>query len=367
MPDPSYLPARGLTRREVLMIGAMNLAGWLLTPTRGLAERHENDLALVAKIPGMAERETPLLIFREFMADSDGEVEAHIRKTLPQRQALLTQIRERFELREPLRFSVEEIEVRLMFVPQPELRQAVAYHRYCLDITDYLFAMNRMDNFYAGITAPKKAYPPIAEKGISAFIVHRLAKVYRAICRFSDESGRIASYRVSGAIFSNHLGAVDLDIEFLDTENFRMQRRPFTIWQSNCSGLFQLMAIPVEETLHYCLGHATDRQIKGAFKQMPGLTLAAAKQVADAWMSVEEALVGGLVDRVLQRYCTRYQVLLPGLAFTQKPTKMPDLAQYRYRRQGIELVRRLGFRRSIDMYVDHPAVFKAHLDDVGKA
>lgn len=70
------------------------------------------------------------------------------------------------------------------------------------------------DNLYTAINSPSGSYPPLADDGLSAILVHRLVKDYQAICRFTAESGRSVKYRTLGAIFSNHFGAVDLKIEF---------------------------------------------------------------------------------------------------------------------------------------------------------
>ncbi|BBO90641.1 hypothetical protein [Desulfosarcina ovata] len=353
---------RGLTRRQLLAVGTLNLLGWAAFPMRTVAAPFENDLKLVAHIPEMVEREGPLRVFRDYAADPDNEIEQHLRRELVQRSELLSKIKARIGFERKVRFSVEDLEVRLMFVPQSDKRHAAAYQRYCQDITDYLFEINRAENFYSSITSPHEDHPVISETGVSAFIVHRLAKAYRAVCRFTAESGKSVKYAASGAIFSNHLGAVDLEIERLAPGRFGLRRPPFTIWQNSGAEFFSLMAIPVEETLHYYLGRATDRLLDASLRQDPSKSLAAARQMADEWMAVEESVVGGLVDRVLARYCDRYPGGLPdNLNFERWAGNVPDLSQYRYRRQGIQLVRTLGIHRSIGLYMEDPGRFREQL------
>lgn len=168
--------------------------------------------------------------------------------------------------------------------------------------------MNGMDNFYRSITSPEKSYPAISQDGISAFLVHRLAKDFRAACGFTAESGKSIKTRVSGAIYSNHLGAVDLEIEAVAPGQFELARKPFTIWQNDTDSLYTLMAIPAEETLHYLLGRATDREI-----------------------------------------LTHFQATVP------------ELNQYRYRKQGLQLAADLGFRPAMDLYPDSPSRFRERL------
>ena len=352
---------KGWSRRRFIGWGAMGLAGWLLSPGGAAAAVIEDDLTLVSHLAQMDEREAPLMVLRDFENDPDGEVSRHIRRTLRQREALLAAVRKKIGLEEKIYLSLEAIEVRLLFVPQLRQPSSAAYRRYCVDVTDFLFGMSRTDNFYSAITSPRRDLPVIASQGISAFLVHRLAKGYRAICRFRTASGKHVKYRVSGSFFSNHLGAVDLEIEVLAEGSFGLHRRPFTVWQNNGAAFRTLMAVPVEETLHYYLGTATDRQIAKTLRHSEPESLADAQHLASEWMAVEESIVGGLVDRVLDRYCRRYQLALPANSGTHGKAPSPALPQYRYRRQGRHLVHQLGFHDAVAMYMDDPSAFRKRL------
>ena len=124
-------------------------------------------------------------------------------------------------------------------------------------------------------------------------------------------------YKASGAIFSNHLGAVDLEIQSIAPGQYGLSRRAFTIWQNNTENLYTLMSIPVEETLHYQLGKATDREIAASMKNHPPENLSAAQRLAEEWMAVEESVVGGLVNRCWSAIapCTiwRYRLAYPAI------------------------------------------------------
>jgi hypothetical protein len=351
----------GLTRRQLMTAGATGLAGWMLSPVRIAAAALQNDLDVVSRIPQMAEREGPLLVFRDFVTDPDVEVEQHVRLQLSQRKDLLTLLRKKIEFKKQIRLSLEDIQVRLMFVPQLQESHAAAYQRYCIDITDSLFEMNQIDNFYASIITPRESYPPISETGISAYMVHRLAKEYRAVCRFTAESGRSVKFRATGAIFSNHLGAVDLEIKSLAPGQYKLTRKPFTIWQNGTESLYMLMAVPVEETLHYHLGKATDREIASCMADRPPENLFAAQRLAQEWMAVEESVVGGLVNRALEGYCTRHNMAMPGSVNGERRHATPSLSQYKYRDRGIQLVKNLGFQEAMALYMDSPSNFRDQL------
>jgi hypothetical protein len=354
-------PSAGISRRRLLLGGMLGLAGWVLAPM-GMADAAlQEDLDLVSLIPGMAGRDGPLLVFQDFRNDPDVEIEHHIHRQLVQRKELLPQLKEKIGFEKQVTLAVEDLQVRLMFVPQGLNGNTEAYQRYCTDVTDFVFASARVDNFYATITSPRQSDPPIAKSGISAFLVHRLAKAYRAVCRFSAESGRQVRYHVNGAIFSSHLGAVDLDIQWQPSGQCDFQRKPFTIWQNDTENLYTLLSVPVEETLHYVVGKATDREIASIFREDPPQTAHAAKVMAQEWMAVEESMVGGLVDRILSNYCRRHRLVLPACAEAETIPAVPSLPQYRYRRRGLRLVRDLGLETAMTMYLDSPAEYRRQL------
>jgi hypothetical protein len=350
----------GMTRRQMMTWGTLGLTGWLVNPIRAAFAALPEDLEMVTHIPKMVGRANPLLVFHDFIDDPDPEVMQHIQRQLSHRKKWLTQLKKKIGFEKRVKLSIEQLRIRLMFVPQLEKHQNAAYHRYCRDITNYIFEMNRMDNFYETIISPQVSYPPLPETGIAAFLVHRLAKQYEAVCRFTTESGHSVKFKANGAIFSNHLGAVDLEIDFLAPGQFQLKRKPFTIWQNDTENLYTLMSVPVEETLHYHLGTATDREIVKAMRVNPLESMAEAQRLAEEWMAIEESVVGGLVKGVLKRYCSRYKMKIPDLN-SRDQTSVLTLHQYRYRDQGIRLVDTLGFQDALGLYMDSPSDFRNRL------
>jgi hypothetical protein len=346
-----------LTRRQCMMLGVLGLTRMMVPWARGADVDIKDDLESLSNLVQMEMRDGPLLVFRDFVADADNEVDRHIKRQWSQRSDLLTTLKDKIGSDQPIRLRVEETAVRLMFVPQGQTPAEAAYQRYCLDVTDFLFEICQQENMLSGIISPDTAYPFVSGDGLCAFLVHRLAKAYQAVCRFTAQSGRSVKYKVSGAIFSNHIGAVDLNIELLAQGQFGLSRSPFTIWQNAGSGLSALMAVPVEESLHYWLGTATDRQIADALEEKPPESLAEAKRLAQAWIAIEEAVVGGLVEDVIGRYCAKHNMALPVPLHEEMRPAIAVLPQYRYREEGIRLVHQLGFQKAIDMYLEDPGWF----------
>ena len=357
--DLDFIDSRRLNRRQLIQLGAAGLCGWMLFPLGKAAAALPEDLELVASIPQLGGRKDPLLVFRDFVADPDAEIENHIRLQLSQRKDLLDLLKKKIEFKSKVKLALDDMQVQLMFVPQLPDDHAIAYHRYCIDIVDYFFDLIQTDNFYDAITIPNASYPLIPGAGKSAFLVHRLAKAYRVICQFTAESGRSVKFKVSGSAFSNHLGAVDLEIEVQAPGRYGLTRKPFTIWQNDTDNLYTLLAIPLEETLHYYLGQSTDRQIAASMVDQPPESLSDVRQMANEWMAVEESVVGGLVNGILGQYCSRYSGM--PVAWQASEAAVPELHRYRYREKGLHLVERLGYRETIGLYMDSPCAFKERL------
>ena len=358
---PTIGQHRGLTRRQLMAMGIMGLTAWTVGPFSRAFAGTGDDLEQIARIADFPSRKGPLLVFRDYTTDPDVEIEQHIRRQLFGRKDLLTRIKEKIGFEKRVRLNIDEIQVRLRYIPQSRDGFGTTYQRYCQDITDSIFRMNGMDSFYSSITSPEKSYPAVSQDGISAFLVHRLAKDFRATCRFTAESGKSIKYRVTGAIYSNHLGAVDLEIEMVAPGKFELARKPFTIWQNDTDNLYTLLAIPAEETLHYLLGRATDREIQTHFQNRPPESLSAARNIAEEWMALEESVVGGLVDRFLRRYCGEHQSKGSDLFGSHLQATVPELRQYKYRKRGLQLVADLGFQDAMDLYLDSPSRFRERL------
>ena len=87
----------GMTRRRMITLGLLGVSGWMLTPIRMAGAALQEDLEQVSIIPNMAQRDGPLLVFRDFVSDPDVEVKQHIRLQLGQRKEILAQLKTKIE------------------------------------------------------------------------------------------------------------------------------------------------------------------------------------------------------------------------------------------------------------------------------
>ncbi len=145
---------------------------------------------------------------------------------------------------------------------------------------------------------------------------------------------------------------------------YRVQREKVTIWQNRCRHIYPLMQLPVEETLHYMMGPYTDARIIAVLSAKAHPNLATVQKIANHWIAIEEALVGGLSHLVLRGYALKHGIHFSSEDLRYLRQRQGKLARYRYRRQGSELVKHLGFSRSISLYREDPEAFYRRLIDV---
>ncbi len=346
-------------RRAFLFLGAAELLTLTLPfPKSGYAATSKESTQVIQELISLKPLESPLLIFHGYQDDPDYEIKHRIAQDAAGQHDLVAIIQKDIGLDNNVEIQFESLESELLFVPESRKKYAEAYKTYCINVIDNLFDKIKMEIPLKGIVNLVDAYPKILENKITAFIVHRLGKNYKAVCSFVNASGKVSrKFKLEGAFFSNQLGSVDLEISCPKKGVFNLKRKDYTIWQNNTDNLANILTIPIEETLHYIMGHYTDKRIAEELKKHPVQHMSELKQMSDHWMAVEEAVVGGLVHALLPGLAHKIAIHLTDrdmhLSFLEKS----HLPQYRFRKNGIAFVKKIGFQKAIDMYKDDPAVF----------
>jgi hypothetical protein len=303
----------------------------------------------------------PLLPFRSLGVDPDGEIQAHIYREVARQPGLMERLKARVGADRPISLNLKDLKLDLHYIPETRAHLAHAYQAYCRQAIAHTCQMAQVPTFYKGVFIPKKANPEIAAGDhVSAFVVHRLAKAYEAICEFSGSKGRV-KFKVAGAIYSSHLGAVEMEVEGLPDGTYRIQRRNYTIWQDYSDNVYTLLQIPVEETLHYLMGRHTDRQLRRQLLEDEVHQTAQVQEIANNWMAVEEAIVGGLVEHLLPALIRRQDLVLDAGDMQRSADAKAGLPQYRYRDVGLRLVASMGAQAAIKMYREDPLAFRKQL------
>lgn len=355
----AFAPFQVQRRRLLQMaaIGAVNLS----LPISAWALPQEAPAPLLSELPYSEALTAPQRAFRVLGEDPDGEVKAHIYGEVARQPGLMERLKTRVGGDRPIALTLNDIKIELRYIPETRAPLARAYREYCRHAVAHTCRTAQVPSFYKEVLVPQADLPEItAGEGVSAFIVHRLVKAYEAICEFTGSSGSV-KFKVAGAIYSSHLGAVEMDVEGLPDGSYRVARRNYTIWQDHSDNLYTLLQIPVEETLHYLMGHHTDRHLRHQLHRDAVSQTAQVQEIASHWMAVEEALVGGLVEQVLPGLIRSQALSLEAGEVERSAAAKADLPQYRYRDVGLRLVESMGVQAAMQMYREDPLEFEQQL------
>jgi hypothetical protein len=146
------------------------------------------------------------------------------------------------------------------------------------------------------------ASPEISDDGITAFLVHNLAKEYVARYAFINRECKKVVIELRGTVFSDKVGSYTTNIFVNENGEFTFIRDDYTIWQYSAKNFYTVLMVPVEETLHIGMREHTERAIKDQLELKPVQGLGDVERIADDWMAVEEGIVGGLVHAMLPQF-----------------------------------------------------------------
>jgi len=347
-----------LQRRALLFLGAAELFRLIFPlPCTSFAKTSTQDYSSLVELTRLEPIEKPLLVFRDHEKEPDQETRVRIMGDLRRRPDFLKKIIKRLDGEKQIRFTFDSLEIKLLFVPELRKKYLQPYRTFCTNVIDYLQQKTGLQNPYEQIINPLKEYPKIPLKGTYAYLVHQLGKEYRALCTFSTERGTSVRYELEGSYFSDHLGGVEVNIENPREGTYIVDRKNYSIWQNRTISLYSLLTVPVEETFHFVMGKYTDQKITAELKEKSNRSVNEVEKVAKYWMSVEEALVGGLPWSIIKDFARKFLKNLPPAAYRRIPSQNSRASQYAFRETGFSLVKSLGFKEAISMYQNDPTDF----------
>ena len=260
---------------------------------------------------------------------------------------------------QPIQWRLKNISHRLMYVPETREKYTAIFEMYCNDVIKDVLRLTEFKNPYITIHTLGASKPEnSATKGIDAFIVHNLGKEYVATYVFSNKDQKEIAIELTGKIFLGEVGSYSSYISLNENGSFEFTRDHFTIWQNSAKNPYTALITPVEETLHIVLRQYTERSIQDKIENSAVKTLKEVEAIVEDWISVEEAIVGGLVYALLPSIVEKYIPDLPdSLVESDFKTKI-EFKKYRHLRKGIKIVEQLGYKKSIKMYQDDPMTFR---------
>jgi hypothetical protein len=300
---------------------------------------------------------TPLYVFNDFEEDFDEDTHRASIKFLNGHVDLIKKIQKDLEGK-VLRWRLDKLAYRIVFVPEKRKEYATLFETYCGDVIEYTLAETKLGNPYQTLRTLVERTPDMANEGVTAFLVHNLAKEYVARYAFTNNEHKKVVIELRGTVFSGKVGSYTTNIFMDEKGEFRFMRDDYTIWQNSARNPYTVLMVPVEETLHIALREHTERAIKDQLELKSVQGLGDVERIADDWMAVEEAIVGGLVHVMLPHFLEERIQNLPNSLIDEDIESKMEFEQYRYLRKGIEVVESMGCKKAVKMYKENPMEFK---------
>jgi hypothetical protein len=324
--------------------------------------RPATDYSRLLELIRLEDRYQPLVAFSDFQEQFDTECHRASLGYFNQNPQMLEKIKT--DLGSPeLKWKLDSLEKRLVFVPEDRKDYAALYRNYCRDAIDFVLNQTKRDNPYADLITLQCAKPKISQQdGIVVYLVHNLAKEYvETYSFFTEAQKKKIQISLNGTVFVGEIGSYTSTLEIGDSGKVSFDHNTYTIWQDSAESPADALIVPVEETLHILLRPATERAIKDQINRDHVTTVSEVKQIVARWIEVEEAVVGGLVydffPRIAARYLKNFE--LSDLAAAVESRSHSD--RYQHLKSGIQLVDELGSANAMDLYMQSPYDFKALL------
>lgn len=260
-------------------------------------------------------------------------------------------------------WELNSLSHRLLYVPETRTEYAQLFMDYCHKVIDDILGLTEMANPYAAIQTPMTDHPAVVAcgEGITVFLVQDLTKEYVAKYVFSGEEKKKIAIKLSGTLESAEIGSYSSTLVWQERDAIGFLRNQHTIWQTRARNPYTVLMTPVEETLHIGLRSNTERAIRQTIQQTAPGDMAGVRQIVEDWISVEEAIVGGLVSVLLPPVLERYGTPVPAELIDADLKSKETNRKYRLLQKGIEVVREMGYKNSIDLYRDQPFKFREML------
>jgi hypothetical protein len=315
---------------------------------------------LVESLKHPLKDEAPLYAFNTFEEDFDKDGHQVDLRFLNDHPTLVQNIRKDLGGGE-IAWRLENARHRLLFVPEKREKFARLYEDYCNDVIHYILRETELDNPYVKIKTLLEERPRLSKDGVTVFLVHNLAKEVVGTYVFSNPIQKSLMIEISRKTFLGEVGSYSTNIRLRENGEPEFTWNHFTIWQTTAKNPFAVLCVPVEETLHIALREHTHRAI---LEQITPETLQDTDElnaIVEDWMTVEEALVGGVTYTLLPDFLKRYEMNLSDSLIEEDVESRSRFKQYLHLKRAIEVIGSVGHEKAIKMYVDHPEKFKKSL------
>ena len=318
-----------------------------------------DDYSRLLELIQLDDQQQPLFVFNDFEEEFDKASHRATRQYFKENPGLIQRIKDKLEGGK-LRWKLRNLKHRLLFVPESRKEYATLYKDYCLDVIQEILDKTGFSNPYDSIQTLKRSKPVHHERndGVTVYIVHNLAREYVGTYVFSNHTDKKVKIELQGKLFSGNVGAYTSTLMMEENGNIEFAKDSYTIWQNSAVNPYTALMVPVEETLHISLREYTESAIKKAVEQSHQRSLKSVEKIVEDWMTVEEAIVGGIVYRLLPHILEERIRDLPASFIEADISAKSLFEKYRHLEKGIDVVEKIGYQEAIRMYSKDPVAFR---------
>ena len=318
-----------------------------------------DDYARLLELIQLDDQQQPLFVFNDFEEEFDKASHRATRQYFKENPGLIQRIKDKLEGGK-LQWKLKNLKHRLLFVPENRTEYAAIYKNYCLDIIHAILGKTGFANPYESIQTLKHSKPVRHEKneGVTVYIVHNLAKEYVGTYVFSNQTDKKVKIELKGKLYSGDVGAYTSTLVMDENGDIEFVKDKYTIWQNSAANPYTALMVPAEETLHISLRGYTESAIKKAVEQSRQRSLKSVEKIVEDWMAVEEAIVGGIVYRLLPNILEEHIKDLSMSFIEMDIIAKSQFEKYRHLEKGITIVKENGYQEAIRMYSKDPGAFR---------
>ena len=326
----------------------------LFTPRKPCA-----DYSRLVEFMRLQDRSDPVYPFNDFVNRFDAESHKATLANLSKRKELIGKIRKDLG-GEDVQWKLEDFEQRLLYVPETREEYAALYENYCHDVIDFILAETDLKNPYTHIETLNQAKPEIPhDKGVTVFLVHNLAREYVGTYAFFNENHeKEVKISMRGRKYIGEIGSYSSTLEIQEDGSVKFTHNRYTIWQNSAELPYNALTVPIEETLHIALRRNTEAAIRDQLSTLEKKSQQDVERIVEDWISVEEAMVGGLVEIFFPQVVSRYISGFSQAEIKRSVQNKSSLHRYRYLQKGIQVVGTMGFKSALEIYRQDPAMFR---------
>ncbi len=339
------------------------LTNILVAPIFAGSMKNNTDFAHLVDLISQDSQEGPLFPFAEFNPAFDKQTHRANLSYFKNNPEIISKIKKDLNGGR-ITWRLEEQKQRLLFVPESRDSYQRQYEEYCKRLVDHVLEQTRLANPYKMIVSLHEEKPEIPADGVTVFLIHNLAK--ESVTKYifsSDKSSKTSVMKLRETDFIGRVGSFSTSIYPKADGTFEFVRDTFTIWQNNARNPYTALMIPAEETLHILLREYTEKAIAKELTGRKTLDTEHIQSIADNWLAVEEAMVGGLVRAIVPSFLDQYTGDSSPADLQQDFETKQKYEKYCYLDQGIQLVEQVGIQKAIDLYSKDPSIIKTALAD----